>query len=263
MALALLRAGHKKRRQSALLLVKGGAANAPTGPFQVPEMNGAVDATDVQYQWQRLVLLCHSFGHGHGAFEEAGVVPDGRGDEGAGGTRVWVDRDAASADAGAELTVEDAEDDAMGDDGARRWSSVDVGAEERKQVLVQKGVDPRLHRLSRLGIRRAAASRVSKFHAFITSKVLLPQPGKLDDRNVPGADTPLLRRNRLGRLHRALEIRREDELQCQLLSLGQVRGQPAGLEHAVRSQRRIPRPGIDASNVVDRLAMADQEEVHL
>lgn len=262
MALALLRARHKKRCQSALFLVKGGAANAPAGLFQVPEMNGAVDATDVQDQRQRLVLICHGFRHGHGAFEEAGVVPEGRGDEGAGGTGVWVDRDAASADAGAELTVEDAEDDAMGNNGAGRWTSVNVSAEERKQMLVQKGVDPRLHRLGRLGIRRAA-SRVSKLHAFITSKVLFSQLGKLDDRNVPGADTPLLRRNRLGRLHRALEIRREDELQCQLLFLSQVRGQPADLQHAMRSQRRIPRPGVDASNVVDRLAMADQEEVHL
>lgn len=262
MTLAFLRARHKKRSQSALFLVKGGAANAAPGLFQVPEMDSAVDAADVQPQWQRLVLIRHSSSDGNGAFEKAGVVPKGRGYEGAGGAGIWIDSDATTADTGAELAVDNTEDDAVGDDGARRRSPVCVSAEKRKQVLLEKGVDPRLHRLGSLRIRRTA-SRVSKLHAFITSKVLFPQLGKLDDGNVPGTDTPLLRCNRLGRLHRALEIRRENELQCRLLSLSQVRGQPTSLQDAVRSQCRVPRSGIDARNIVDRLAMADQEEVHL
>lgn len=258
----LLGPRHKKRRQGALLFIIRSAANASSSLFQVLEVNGAIDPLNVQLERQRLVLVSPRTVHGNRAFEEAGVVPERRGDERAGGTGIGVDSDAASADAGAKLAVEDAEDDAVGNDGAGRRGIIRLGAEERQQALVKKGVDPRLHRLGRLGIRRAS-SRVAKLQALVAAKVLFAELGELDDGNVARADTPLLGRNRLGRLHGALEVGRVDELERRILPFGEVRGQPSDLQRAVRGQSRVARSGVDAGNVVDRLAMADQEEEHL
>lgn len=259
---SLHRPRHEKRRQGALLSIIRSAANASSSLFQVLEVNGAVDSLDMQLERQRLVLVCTCTVYRNCAFEEAGVIPEWRGYERAGGTGIGIDSDAASADAGAELAVEDAEDDAVGDDGACRRRIIGLGAEEREQALVEKGVDPRLHRLGRLGIRRTA-SRVAKLETLVAPKVLFTQLGQLDDGNVSRADALLLLRNRLGRLHGALEVGRVDELERRILPFGEVRGQPLDLQHAVRGQCRVPQSGVDASNVVDRLAMADQEEEHL
>lgn len=149
----------------------------------------------------------------------------------------------------------------MGDNGARR-RLIGLGAEERQQVHIEKSIDPRLHRLGRLRIWRTA-SRVAKLEALVAPKVLFAQLGKLDDGNVPRADAPLLGRNGIGRLHGALEVGRVDELERRVLAFGEVRGQAADLQHAVRGQARVARSGVDARHVVDRLAMADQEEEHL
>ncbi|KAK1238214.1 LOW QUALITY PROTEIN: hypothetical protein MKX08_002793 [Trichoderma sp. CBMAI-0020] len=73
---------------------------------------------------------------------------------------------------------------------------------------------------------------------------------------------PLLGRNGLGRLDGALQVGRVDELE-RLRPLGEVRGQAADLQRAVRRQARVARSGVDARHVVDRLAMADQQEEHL
>lgn len=262
MTFPLLGPRHKKRRQGALLFIIRSAANAPSSLFQVLEVDGAIDSLNVQPQRQRLVLVSPCTVHGNRAFEEAGVVPERRGYERAGGTGIGVDSDAASADASAKLAVEDAEDDAVGNDGASRRGIIWLGAEKREQALVEKGVDPRLHRLGRLRIRRTS-SRVAKLQALVAPKVLFTQLGELDDGDVSRADTPLLGRNRLGRLHGALEVGRVDELERRFLPFGEVRGQPSDLQHAVRGQSRVPRSGVDAGNVVDRLAMADQEEEHL
>lgn len=259
---SLLRPRHKKGIQGALLFIICSAANAASSLFQVLEVDGAIDSLDMQLERQRLVLVRPGTIHRNGAFEEAGVIPERWGYERAGGTGIGVDSDAASADAGAELTVEDAEDDAVGNNGARRRSLIRLGAEKREQALVDECIDPRLHRLGRLRIRRTA-SRVAKLQAFVAAKVLFAKLGELDDGNVSRADTPLLRRNRLGRLHSALEVGRVDELERRVLPFSEVRGQPSNLQHPVRGQPRVPRSGVDASNVVDRLAMADQEEEHL
>lgn len=120
MTLALLGPRHEKRRQGALLFIKRRAADAASGLFQVLEVDGAVDPPDMQLQRQRLVLVRHCSDHGDCAFEEAGVVPEGRGYEGAGGAGIRIDGDAATADTSADRTVENAEGDAVGDDGARR-----------------------------------------------------------------------------------------------------------------------------------------------
>lgn len=257
---SLLRPRHKERRQCALLLIVCSAANASSSLFQVLEVDGAVDSLDMQLELQRLVLVCSRTVYGNGAFEEAGVIPERRGYERDGGTGIGVDSDAASADAGAELAVEDAEDDAVRDDGARR-RLVGLGAEERQQMPIKKGVDPRLHRLGRLRIRRTAA-RVAKLEALVAPKVLFTQLGELDDGNVPRADALLLGRNGVGRLHGALQVRRADEL-YRNRPFSKVRGQAVDLQHAVRRQPRVAQSGVDARHVVDRLAMADQEEEHL
>lgn len=78
---SLLRPRHKERRQSALLFIVRSAANASSSLFQVLEVDGAVDALDMQFERQRLVLVCACTVECDGAFEEARVIPERRGYE--------------------------------------------------------------------------------------------------------------------------------------------------------------------------------------